>query len=159
MNKKFSTLLVGAMLAAVGVGSVSAQVKLDKVDATYNDKLYQITVSKNQDSVIVMTKRADGLDSLYVKDRASLAPNELANSLWCVAVTKSAQAGQSYIYDFLNKATSKKLAIDINPNWKHNQAMGDTLAVGVDLDGWAFSGTAPKLQSGSHESICTCRYN
>lgn len=146
MNKKFSTLLVGAMLAAVGVGSVSAQVKLDKVDATYNDKLYQITVSKNQDSVIVMTKRADGLDSLYVKDRASLAPNELANSLWCVAVTKSAQAGQSYIYDFLNKATSKKLAIDINPNWKHNQAMGDTLAVGVDLDGWAFSGTAPKLQ-------------
>ena len=146
MNKKFSTFLVGAMLATVGVGSVSAQVKLDKTDGTYNNKLYQITVSDNQDSVVVMTKRADGLDSLYVKGRAALAPNELANSLWCVAVTKPAIAGQSFIYDFRNKATGKKLAIDINPDWKHNQAMGDTLAVGVDLDGWAFSGTAPKLQ-------------
>ena len=49
MNKKFSTLLVGAMLATVGVGSVSAQVELDKTDGTYNTKLYQITVSENQD--------------------------------------------------------------------------------------------------------------
>ena len=146
MNKKFSTLLVGAMLATVGVGSVSAAgVKLDKADGTYNTKLYQIAIGQSQDSVIVMTSRADGSDSLYVKARTTLGADSLANSLWCVAVTKPAQAGQSYIYDFRNKATGKKLAIDINPNWKHNQLMGDTLAVGVDLDGWAFSETAPQL--------------
>ena len=146
MNKKFSTLLVGAMLATVGVGSVSAAgVKLDKADGTYNTKLYQIAIGQNQDSVVVMTSRADGSDSLYVKARTTLGADSLANSLWCVAVTKPAQAGQSYIYDFRNKATGKKLAIDINPNWKHNQLMGDTLAVGVDLDGWAFSETAPQL--------------
>ena len=146
MNKKFSTLLVGAMLATVGVGSVSAAgVKLDKADGTYNTKLYQIAIGQNRDSVVVMTSRADGSDSLYVKARTTLGADSLANSLWCVAVTKPAQAGQSYIYDFRNKATGKKLAIDINPNWKHNQLMGDTLAVGVDLDGWAFSETAPQL--------------
>ena len=145
MNKKFSTLLVGALLTVTGVGSVSAQVELEKTDGTYNDKLYQITVSDNQDSVIVMSKRADGLDSLYVKNRATLDADELANSLWCVAVTETSDRGRSFIYDFRNKATGKKLAIDINPNWIRNTASGDTLAVGVDLDGWAFSEAAPKL--------------
>ncbi|MBP3518957.1 MAG: hypothetical protein J6K31_11275 [Parabacteroides sp.] len=146
MNKKISTLLVGAMLATVGVGSVSAQsTKLDKVDGTYNQKLYQITVGAQGDSVIVMTKRADGADSLYVKNRATLGADSLANSLWCVAMTKPAQAGQHPIYDFRNKATGKKLAIDINPDWIKNTASGDTLAVGVDLDGWAFSESFPTL--------------
>ncbi len=146
MNKKFSTLLVGAMLAAVGVGSVSAQTtKLDKVDGTYNQKLYQITVGANSDSVIVMTKRADGSDSLYVKNRTTLGADSLANSLWCVAMTKPAQAGQHPIYDFRNKATGKKLAIDINSAWNKNQVSADTLAVGVDLDGWAFSEAFPVL--------------
>ncbi len=146
MNKKFSTLLVGAMLATVGVGSVSAQTtKLDKVDGTYNQKLYQITVGANGDSVIVMTKRTDGADSLYVKNRAALSADSLANSLWCVAMTKPAQAGQHPIYDFRNKATGQKLAIDINPVWTKNVASGDTLAVGADLDGWAFSETFPTL--------------
>lgn len=145
MNKKFSTLLVGAMLATVGVGSVSAQVELDKTDGTYNTKLYQITVSENQDSVIVMTSRADGTDSLYVKNRATLGADSLANSLWCVAVTKPAAQGQQPIYDFRNKATGKKLAIDINPDWVKNQLSADTLVVGDALDGWAFSEAIPTL--------------
>ena len=140
MNKKFSTLLVSALLATMGIGSASAQdVTLEKTDGTYNDELYQIAVGANQDSVIVMTKRADGSDSLYVKNRANLSPDSLANSLWCVAVTKPAEKGQAPIYDFRNKATGKKLAIDINPAWNNYTASGDTLAVGVDLDGWAFS--------------------
>ena len=146
MNKKFSTLLVGAMLATVGVGSVSAQTtKLDKVDGTYNQKLYQIAVGANSDSVIVMTKRADGSDSLYVKNRTTLGADSLANSLWCVAMTKPAQNGQHPIFDFRNKATGKKLAIDINSAWVKNQLSADTLAVGVDLDGWAFSEQFPVL--------------
>lgn len=145
MNKKFSTFLVGAMLATVGVGSVSAQVKLDKTDGTYNNMLYQITVSNDQDSVIVMTKRADGTDSLYVKNRQTLGTDSLANSLWCVSVTKTAQQGQNPIYDFRNKATGKKLAIDINPDWVKNTLSNDTLAVGVALDGWALSEELPVL--------------
>ena len=100
MNKLFSTLCAGVVLATVGTTSVSA-IKL-KADGAYNNKLYQITVgTATSDSVLYMTNRADGNDSLYVKKLSDVSANEFANTLWCVAVSKSAQQGQSYTFDFL----------------------------------------------------------
>lgn len=81
MNKLFSTLCAGLVLATVGTTSASA-VKL-KADGAYNEKLYQITVGTTGDSVLYMTNRLDGNDSLYVKSLSTLPANEFANTLWC----------------------------------------------------------------------------
>ena len=138
MNKLFSTLCAGVVLATVGTTSVSA-IKL-KADGAYNNKLYQITVgTATSDSVLYMTNRADGNDSLYVKKLSDVSANEFANTLWCVAVSKSAQQGQSYTFDFLNKATGKKLAIDGDNVLSENWAATTGLPVGTEIDGWAFS--------------------
>lgn len=140
MNKLFSTLCAGLVLATVGTTSASA-VKL-KADGAYNEKLYQITVGTTGDSVLYMTNRLDGNDSLYVKSLSTLPANEFANTLWCVAVTKPAVQGQSYTFDFLNKTTGKKLAVDVNSlisGTPGTIAATDGLPVGTEIDGWAFS--------------------
>lgn len=54
MNKLFSTLCAGLVLATVGTTSASA-VKL-KADGAYNEKLYQITVGTTGDSVLIHDK-------------------------------------------------------------------------------------------------------
>lgn len=140
MNKLFSTLCAGLVLATVGASSASA-IKL-KADGAYNEKLYQISVGTTGDSVVYMTNRADGNDSLYIKSLTTLDPNEFANTLWCVAVSKPASQGQSYTFDFLNKSTGKKLAIDTNsllPGANVNADANTGLPVGTEVDGWAFS--------------------
>lgn len=143
MNKLFSTLCAGLVLATVGASSASA-IKL-KADGAYNEKLYQISVGTTGDSVVYMTNRADGNDSLYIKSLSTLKANELANTLWCVAISKPASQGQSYTFDFMNKSTGKKLAIDTNSLLPGTgvSANGKTgLPVGTEVDGWAFSMTA-----------------
>ena len=139
MNKLFSTLCAGLVLATVGTTSASA-VKL-KADGAYNEKLYQIAVGTTGDSVVYMTNRADGNDSLYIKSLTSLPANELSNTLWCVAVTKPAAQGQSYTFDFLNKSTGKKLAVDVESLLQLTASATATtgLPVGTEVDGWAFS--------------------
>lgn len=143
MNKLFSTLCAGLVLATVGASSASA-IKL-KADGAYNEKLYQISVGTTGDSVVYMTNRADGNDSLYIKKVSDLKANEWSNTLWCVAVTKPASQGQSYTFDFMNKSTGKKLAIDTNsllPGTGVNADGNTGLPVGTEVDGWAFSMTA-----------------
>ncbi len=140
MNKLFSTLCAGAVLATVGTTSASA-IKL-KADGAYNEKLYQVTVGTTGDSVLYMTKRADGNDSLYVKSLKALPANEFANTLWCVAVSKPAVQGQSYTFDFLNKSTGKKLAVDMKSlilGTGVTVTADHGLPVGTEIDGWAFS--------------------
>ena len=142
MNKLFSTLCAGLVLATVGTTSASA-VKL-KADGAYNEKLYQIAVGTTGDSVVYMTNRTDGNDSLYIKSLTDLPANELSNTLWCVAVTKPAAQGQSYTFDFLNKSTGKKLAVDVESvlQLTANASSTTGLPVGTEVDGWAFSMTA-----------------
>ncbi len=146
MNKLFSTLCAGAVLATVGTSSVSA-VKL-KADGAYNEKLYQIAAGATGDSVVYMTNRVDGNDSLYVKAISDVPANELANTLWCVAVTKPAVQGQSYTFDFLNKATGKKLAVDVKDVLASGWTATTGLPVGTEIDGWAFS-----MKAGEGEAI------
>ena len=146
MNKKFSTLCAGLVLATVGASSVSA-VEL-KADGAYNEKLYQIAAGATGDSVVYMTNRIDGNDSLYVKAISDVPANELANTLWCVAVTKPAVQGQSYTFDFLNKATGKKLAVDVKDVLASGWTATTGLPVGTEIDGWAFS-----MKAGEGEAI------
>ena len=82
MNKLFSTLCAGAVLATVGTSSVSA-VEL-KADGAYNEKLYQIAAGATGDSVVYMTNRVDGNDSLYVKAISDVPANEFLVSCFCL---------------------------------------------------------------------------
>ncbi|WP_455629023.1 DUF6383 domain-containing protein [Parabacteroides chinchillae] len=154
MNKKFSTL-VASGLALLGTLTVDAQtssytIELDSARAVTSLKsgegLYQITngkaVKDGLDSVVYMT--AEGkLKFVHVPASA----DSLANTLWCVTITDKNQ-GQAPKYDFVNKGTSRRLDVSMEamkmagvPKLTINTAAADTVIVGGDTYGWAFSRT------------------
>lgn len=65
-----------------------------------------------------------------------------------MAVTKPAVQGQSYTFDFLNKATGKKLAVDVKDVLASGWTATTGLPVGTEIDGWAFS-----MKAGKGEAI------
>ena len=139
MNKKFSTLLAGTLLA---VGSFSANAALDNVPS----------LSLTEDNGLVQIADASGAylaienDSLKLVSTANATGDLFLNTLWCVKVEKFNQ-GQAVKYVFTNKATSQELSV--SPDYLTGVATNTAdLTVSdnaADITGWAFSNTLNPL--------------
>ena len=137
MNKKFSTLLAGLMLASVAATAAPSHVKL-KLGS--NEGLYQITTDTKGEKVIVMD--ADGkLSAVAVSDLKT--GKDLASSLWCIHVDGYDQ-GQTPKFDFTNKLHGRVLDINMDDpalmGLEESKPSGQ-LQVGGTTAGWAFSTT------------------
>ena len=137
MNKKFSTLVAGLAL----VSSVaSAQSTLDttiRLEEGSNDGLFQIVAGTAKDSVLYLTKD----DSLKLMKASDVTPSMFASTLWCVNV-ESFNQGQAPKFDFTNKAYGRILEISMDGmSGLAAGAVSDSLIVGGDVNGWAFSST------------------
>ena len=136
MNKKFTTLLAGLVLAS---SAVSAQTSIDtsiKLKVGPNDGLYQIVSATNPNLAIVLG--AD--DKLSAEDISTPDAANFASTLWCIDVDAYNQ-GQTPKFDFTNKQYGRILDIskdgeiaDAKPGFPSAQ-----LTVGGDVSGWAFS--------------------
>nr|WP_129731548.1 DUF6383 domain-containing protein [Parabacteroides goldsteinii] len=136
MNKKFSTLVAGLAL----VSSVASATTLDtsiKLKEGGNDGLFQIATGTAKDSVLYLTKD----DSLKLMKASEVTPDMFASTLWCVNVESYSQ-GQAPKFDFTNKAYGRILEISMDGmSGLPTGAVSDSLIVGGDVNGWAFSTT------------------
>ena len=143
MNKKYSTLCAGLILASAvgasvitkaGSSTVNANIKLEANSGTYNENVYQLQIGGG-DSVLYVGEN----DTLKVVD-APAAADSLMKTLWCVAVFAE-NNGQNPTYMFKNKGTDKLLSIDLDPAWDSNliNTLGDTVTLGNEIYDWAFS--------------------
>ncbi len=107
MNKKFSTLLVGAMLASAM--SVGAQTEVQKYES---NKTYLLGDGVNFISVVADPDAGDygKLVSLPAAQVKATIQNT-SNSLWSVTVTQGAN-GNAPKFTYVNKATGLTLAVD-----------------------------------------------
>lgn len=137
MNKKFSTLLAGLVLASAAAVAAPSNVKL-KVGP--NDGLYQITTDNLGTKVMVM----DANGGLKEEAVANLTTGQsLASSLWCVSVDAYNQ-GQNPKFDFTNKLYGRVLDINMDDPALVGLPESDLsgqLQVGGNTAGWAFSST------------------
>ncbi len=143
MNKKFSTLLAGAMLAtAFSANALNSDIKLKE---GANSGLYQLTaenlflsITENQE-----TKN----DEIKLVEHTSA---NLGGTMWCVNINAENQ-GQNPKFDFTNKV-GKFLGLDISKiagNAATDQDEVDAV-VGGELSGWKFS---PVFKNGVEKSV------
>ena len=136
MNKKFSTLVAGlALVSSVASAALDTSIKLKEGG---NDGLFQLSVGTTpNDSVLYLTKD----DSLKLMKASDVTPGMFASTLWCVNV-ESFNQGQAPKFDFTNKAYGRILEISMD-GLKDLPAgnVSDSLIVGGDINGWAFSST------------------
>ena len=136
MNKKFSTLLAGLVLAT---SAASAATTIDtniKLKVGSNEGLYQIT-SVATGNVVYL----DSNDKLGVIS-ATTASTNYAGTLWCINVDAYDQ-GQTPKFDFTNKQFGRLMDISMDGAMAvvgHNVPSAQ-LTVGGDINGWAFSNT------------------
>ena len=137
MNKKFSTLLAG--VALFGAMSANAQTSVNtdiKLKEGQNEELYQLKI----DGGFLTINENGKLDTVQTVTSANLS-----RTLWCVSVSSENQ-GQHPKFDFLNKGAQAYLDVTMDglagtayaPDTKYPAAT-DTVAVGGEIGGWAFS--------------------
>ena len=136
MNKKFSTLLAGLVLAS---SAVSAQTTIDtsiKLKVGSNEGLYQIQ-SVSAGTVVSL----DANDKLGLLPANAAAAN-FAGTLWCINVDAYNQ-GQTPKFDFTNKQHGRVLDISMEGAMAtvSHATSSPQLVVGGDINGWAFSST------------------
>ena len=137
MNKKFSTLVAGlALVSSVASAATSLDTTI-KLKEGGNDGLFQIATGTAKDSVLYLTKD----DSLKLMKATDVTPDMFASTLWCVNV-ESFNQGQAPKFDFTNKAYGRILEISMDGmSGLVAGAVSDSLIVGGDVNGWAFSST------------------
>lgn len=140
MNKKFSTLLVGALLtssvgafAASTIRTVGHNIDLrpnETVSATptqtitkFENKLYQLRDAN--DSVLVQVR--DLTTGVLTMKLVSPENAPINASLWKVTVTPDGNSG--YVFNYVNKETNMPLAVDVYKTLKANAVQTTT-----DLD-------------------------
>lgn len=136
MNKKFSTLLAGLVLAT---SAASAATTIDpniKLKVGSNEGLYQITSVATGNVISLNSTDQLGLVA------ANAAAANFAGTLWCINVDAYNQ-GQTPKFDFTNKQFGRVLDISMDGAMAAvgHAAPSAQLIVGGDINGWAFSST------------------
>ena len=112
MNKKFSTLMAGLLLAG-GMASVSAadvtQAPSEGVEKIEAGKAYQL-YNSTSGKVLIMTKATDG--SYKTSFVAPGAGVDLASSLWTISYTDNEVGGPDF--KLVNKLTGCPLSVDLS---------------------------------------------
>ena len=120
MNKKFSTLVAGVLLAA-SVGTVNAATvpvyaksatSVDAATKILADKYYQLQVGASGTNVIGMypANPVDGTYTLKQVDLTAAGGQELRYTLWKIEVSQNTEDG--YRYAFVNLGTGQTLSYD-----------------------------------------------
>ena len=123
MNKKFSTLMAGALLA-LSTSAFAADLPIGAKATKVEGKKYFLLqqrgdVSKvdDGDMVIGMTKNVDANSVSYIKSQGAngkfaIAENaDVKNYLWTVSETAVQGVANKYVYEFTNVGTGEKLTV------------------------------------------------
>jgi hypothetical protein len=153
MNKKFFTLIAGALLLATSFGTANAQLNI-AVGQTVGSfpkfpdsdgNLYQLqTAANGLDYVLVVRANGElGIDTLAVNDERSL---EYGETLWCLEFTEAQYEGQNPKVDFTNRSKGYLLRVSeedvVTPANIVSNALNNAPVVDVrggSLGGWGFS--------------------
>jgi len=144
MNKKFSTFLVGALLASSMsvVGQTTIGDFADKLPIGNSGNLFQIAVATG-DNTTLPTATAGVADSiLTVGANGNLRLQKPADAaygegLWCVNIDTENQ-GKNPIFDFTNKLNSYLLQVAVEDSLLKASTDSVNVATG-NLSGWKFS--------------------
>ena len=142
MNKKFSTLMAGLMLASAF--SVNAQTGLPTPKDKYEDGKYYVLGDENSNVLTVESEAGPNYGELkivYINNQ-TWDLGTTRNALWKVTVVPG-KAGDAPKYSFVNVATGMTLSV---PTPSKNYA-----ASGVNEDEYTIGkGTAPLMISGGY---------
>lgn len=176
MNKKFSTLVVGVLLAA-SVGTVNAAnpvyaksaTSVDAATKILADKYYQLQVGNTGAKVIGMypANPVDGTYTLKQVDLAAASGQELRYTLWKIEVSQNTEDG--YRYAFVNLGTGQTLsydpamavAVDATPNTVDAAAATATAAskVGGTVALWKWVASPAPVTPPFDEDVLTSVFN
>ncbi len=171
MNKKFSTLVAGVLLAA-SVGTVNAAnpvyaksaASVDAATKILADKYYQLQVGTGTNVVgMYPNNPADGTYTLQQVDLAAAGGQELRYTLWKIEVSQNTEDG--YRYAFVNLGTGQTLsydpamaiAVDATPNTVDVAASAATAAskVGGTVALWKWVASPAPTSAAFTEDILT----
>ena len=171
MNKKFSTLVAGVLLAA-SVGTVNAAnpvyaksaASVDAATKILADKYYQLQVGTGTNVVgMYPNNPADGTYTLQQVDLAAVGGQELRYTLWKIEVSQNTEDG--YRYAFVNLGTGQTLsydpamaiAVDDTPNTVDAAASAATAAskVGGTVALWKWVASPAPTSAAFTEDILT----
>ena len=148
MNKKFSTLLAGVALltSSSAMALVQPTVKVDKLPAVSDCKLYQLANSDGSEVLVLDSLKSGDTFLGYQLKMEPIATAKLFPSLWSINV-KSENLGRNPIFDFTNKAYGVNLdineetlkAIDASSSIAAGTLAGAEAMIDGNINGWKFS--------------------
>ncbi|MDR1624580.1 MAG: DUF6383 domain-containing protein [Tannerellaceae bacterium] len=145
MNKKFFTLIAGALMLVASLGTANALdngTPATKMDTVAQKGMYHLKAVRQGAQGVPLVVSVDRNGILRIADYATYPTGSVANALWCISV-KGEEEGANPRFDFVNRAIGGELAVDLEDytgNARIDIAQGDN-------KGWKFSATyATSLQ-------------